>query len=101
MSATASRLSALKTSEETPALKLTSLVREIRQKAGLSGTFSVTEQLSALGLTSLDMVGLMIAVEAEFGIAIPAEEITPANFRSIASIEALVHRIVSAGAPGS
>jgi acyl carrier protein len=36
------------------------------------------------------MVNLVLAVESELGIAIPEAEITPANFRSVATIEALV-----------
>ena len=54
---------------------------------------SIDEQLSAAGLSSLDMVNLMIALEAEFDIMIPGSEITPANFRSISTIEALILRI--------
>jgi acyl carrier protein len=42
------------------------------------------------GLTSLDMVNLMLTVEAEFDIEIPQAEMTPDNFRSIAAIETLV-----------
>jgi acyl carrier protein len=36
------------------------------------------------------MVSLVLSVEAEFGIKIPEREITPTNFRSIATIETLV-----------
>ena len=46
-----------------------------------------------IGLTSVDMVNLMLAVEAEFDVMIPPSEITPENFRSIATIEALISRL--------
>ena len=36
------------------------------------------------------MVNLVLAVESELSVSIPEAEITPANFRSVASIEALV-----------
>ena len=49
--------------------------------------------LREAGLTSLDMVSLVLTVESEFGIKIPEHEITPANFRSIATIETLVARL--------
>jgi acyl carrier protein len=49
-------------------------------------------QLSDLGISSLKMVNLMLAVELEFDIAIPQSDITPENFHSLASIEALVGR---------
>jgi acyl carrier protein len=54
---------------------------------------AIHDQLSAAGLSSVDMVNLMLAVEAEFDITIPAAEITPENFRSIATIEALVVKL--------
>jgi acyl carrier protein len=38
------------------------------------------------------MVNLVLAVEAELTVSIPEAEITPANFRSVATIEALVTR---------
>jgi len=46
--------------------------------------------LTEAGLTSLDMVNLMLAVEAEFDLKIPDRDMTPANFRTIARIDALV-----------
>jgi len=49
--------------------------------------------LSALGLTSFDLVNLMLAVEAEFDITIPQADITPENFRTIAAIERLLARL--------
>ena len=36
------------------------------------------------------MVNLMLAIEAEFDLMIPASEITPANFRSVSTIETLI-----------
>ena len=42
------------------------------------------------GLTSLDLVNLMLGVEAEFDIEIPQSDMTPDNFRSIVAIERLV-----------
>jgi acyl carrier protein len=48
------------------------------------------DDLRQAGLSSLDMVNLMLAVEAEFDLKIPEAEMTPQNFRSLAAIEALV-----------
>ena len=56
--------------------------------------FPTDRQLSDLGLTSLKMVNLMLAVELEFAITIPQADITPENFQSCASIVAMVERIV-------
>jgi acyl carrier protein len=52
--------------------------------------FPMNAQLSDLGLSSLKMVNLMLAVELEFDIAIAQSDITPENFHSLSSIEALV-----------
>jgi acyl carrier protein len=49
--------------------------------------------LPDVGLTSVASVKLMLAIEAAFDIAIPDEELTPENFRSIARIERLVVRL--------
>lgn len=46
--------------------------------------------LREAGLTSLDMVNLVLAVEAEFDIEIPQSAMTPDNFDTIAAIESLV-----------
>ena len=48
------------------------------------------------GLTSLDLVNLMLAVEVEFDIEIPQADMTPDNFRSIAAIEAMVAALAPA-----
>ena len=54
------------------------------------------QSLSEAGLTSLDMVNLMLAVEDAFGIEIPQRRMTPANFRTIAAIEQLVSNVALA-----
>jgi len=46
-------------------------------------------------VSSLKMVSLMLSVEAEFDLSIPQNDITPENFRSIHSIQALVTRILA------
>jgi acyl carrier protein len=49
--------------------------------------------LQDAGLTSIATVKLMLAIEAAYDIAIPDDELTPENFRTIAAIEALVARL--------
>ncbi len=48
------------------------------------------DDLGEIGLSSLDMVNLMLAVEAEFDVKIPDADMTPPNFRTVAPIEALL-----------
>jgi acyl carrier protein len=57
--------------------------------------FPLEAQLSDLGVSSLKMVNLMLAVEVEFDIAIAQGDITPENFHSLKSIEALVDRTLA------
>jgi acyl carrier protein len=44
-------------------------------------------------MTSMAMVDLMLAVEAEFDVTIPQREMTPANFRSITCLAQLLARL--------
>jgi acyl carrier protein len=48
------------------------------------------QNLRDAGLTSLDMVNLMLAIEAEFDVEIPQSAMTPENFDTIAAIDALL-----------
>jgi len=73
--------------------RLVELVHGLLAKHSITRPVSVDEQLTQAGLSSIDMVNLMLAVEAEFNIMIPPTEITPENFRSISTIEALIVRI--------
>ena len=45
------------------------------------------------GLTSMAAVKLMLALEAEFGIAIPDDDLTPENFATHGAIVSLVSRV--------
>jgi acyl carrier protein len=73
--------------------RLIALVKQLLGAAnGVPDPFPVHQKLSDLGLSSLKMVNLMLAVEVEFDIAIPQTEITPENFHSLDSIRLLVDR---------
>ena len=75
------------------------LIALVKQTLGANAViphpFPVEQQLSDLGISSLKMVNLMLAVELEFDIAIPQSDITPENFHSVAAIETLVARTLS------
>jgi acyl carrier protein len=59
-------------------------------KRGVQKVPTRHDNLREAGLTSLDMVNLMLAVEAEFDIEIPQSAMTPDNFDTVAAIESLV-----------
>jgi acyl carrier protein len=70
--------------------RIAALVQKILAKRGIERAVAHEAELADSGLSSLDMVNLMLAVEAEFGVKIPDVDMTPANFRSVARIAALV-----------
>ena len=70
------------------------VVRRILDARSIAAPVQPNDDLREAGLTSLDMVSLVLSVESEFGIKVPEREITPANFRSIATIETLVARLL-------
>jgi acyl carrier protein len=70
--------------------QITAIVEELLAKRTGASAVTVDQNLTDAGLTSLDMVGLMLGIEDAFGIEIPQRRMTPANFRSIAAIEQLV-----------
>jgi len=76
--------------------QLIALVKQtLGANSALPEPFPDEQQLSDLGVSSLKMVNLMLAVELEFDIAIPQSEITPENFHSVAAMQALVVRTLS------
>ena len=52
------------------------------------------DDLRNKGLTSLDMISLVLAVEAEFGVLVPEERIQPENFRSVSAISVLLRELL-------
>ena len=69
------------------------VVAEVLNKYGVDGPVFPEAELARYGLTSIDMVELMLGVEAEFDATIPPAEITLANFGTISSIAAMVTRL--------
>lgn len=73
--------------------QVAAVVGEVLAKHRIEGPVALDADLARFGMTSIDMVELMLGVEAEFDLSIPAAEITLKNFSSIAAIEALVARL--------
>ncbi len=76
-----------------PALRIGGLVEEILARRGVSGPIAPDAELARFGMTSIDMVEVMLGVEAEFDVAIPPAEITMENFRSVVAMAKLVTRL--------
>ena len=70
--------------------RLLALVKSILKQNAIIADLEPKTLLVDVGLTSMDMVNLMLAVEAEFDFTIPQSEITPENFQSIETLTSLV-----------
>jgi len=76
--------------------RLLNLVRQILEQQNGVRPLPIDARLNDLGMTSIKMIKLMLAIELEFDLAIPQAEITPENFLSIASVEAMLSRLFAA-----
>ena len=79
-----------------PKDRITAIACRLLLKRGVPAIPGSGDNLREAGLTSLDMVNLMLAIEDEFGVEIPQRRMTPANFRSVAAIELLISGIALA-----
>jgi acyl carrier protein len=71
-------------------VRIFKLVRQTLRASPIGDGLGVEQPLQDAGLKSLDMVTLMLAVEAEFELEIPQHQMTPENFHSVAAIVRLV-----------
>ena len=72
---------------------LLALARQFAPSLPLSDALARSASLREAGLTSMAAVRLMLSIEAAFAIAIPDAELTPENFVTTDSIEALIRRM--------
>ena len=66
------------------------IVRRMLAERSIERTVSPNSNLSDLGLTSFDMVELVLSLESKFDLSIPETHITPSNFRTVAAIDSLL-----------
>jgi acyl carrier protein len=70
--------------------RILALVKTILEQNAMTAEIGLDTLLVDAGLTSMDMVNLMLGVEAEFDFTIPQSEITPENFQSVKTLERMV-----------
>jgi len=70
--------------------RILALVRAILEQNAIAAQVQPNSRLVDIGLTSMDMVNLMLSVEAEFDFTIPQDQITPENFQSVRTLEAMI-----------
>ena len=79
--------------------RILALVKAILEQNAMTAEVGLETRLVDAGLTSMDMVNLMLGVEAEFDFTIPQSEITPENFQSVKTLERMiVNQLQSAAA---
>ena len=78
--------------------RVLSVVRNILEQNDITVDVNPESRLVDIGLSSMDMVALMLKVEAEFDFIIPQPQITPENFQSVKTLELMILNQLGAGA---
>lgn len=70
--------------------RIIALVRSILSQNAITDEVGPEALLVDVGLNSVDMVSLMLSIEAEFDFTIPQSEITPENFQSVKTLKEMI-----------
>ena len=70
--------------------RVLSVVRNVLRENAIIADVHPESRLVDIGLDSMDMVALMLKVEAEFDLTLPQPEITPENFQSVKTLEVMI-----------
>ena len=73
--------------------RIAGVVQRLLNEHSINRVVGAEEDLRQAGLSSLDMVSLVLSVEEEFGLMVPEVSIMPSNFRSIRAISELVESL--------
>ena len=72
--------------------RLIALVHDILRDNAFARPDHIAVNLREAGLTSLDLVKLVLGIEREFGVIIDADDFDPGNFETIDALQHLVDR---------
>ena len=78
--------------------RVLSVVRHVLAQNAIIADVHPESRLVDIGLDSMDMVALMLKVEAEFDLTLPQPEITPENFQSVKTLELMILNQLGPGA---
>jgi acyl carrier protein len=78
--------------------RVLSVVRNVLEQNAIIADVHPESRLVDIGLDSMDMVALMLKVEAEFDLTLPQPEITPENFQSVKTLEVMILNQLGPGA---
>jgi acyl carrier protein len=79
--------------------RVLSVVRSVLKQNPITLDVHPESRLVDIGLSSMDMVILMLKVEAEFDLTLPQPVITPENFQSVKTLELMILNQLGSG-PG-
>ena len=79
--------------------RVLSVVRSVLEQNPINVDVHPESRLVDIGLNSMDMVALMLKVEAEFDLTLPQPVITPENFQSVKTLELMILNQLGSG-PG-
>jgi acyl carrier protein len=74
--------------------KVIGILQRLLIERSITSMPSPDTNLLKFGLTSLDMINLVLSLEAEFDLVIPEGSITPKNLLSISAICQLIARLM-------
>jgi acyl carrier protein len=77
-----------------PEQRITEVAQRLFKERSIGQLLRSDDYFVDVGLNSLDLVKLVLRVEEEFDVELPTSEITPTNFRSIATISRLITRLL-------
>ena len=70
--------------------KIFRIVEGFLAQRSIGRSLAPDDNLRDAGITSLDMVNIVLQVESACDVTIPDRDITPANFSSVAAIDRLI-----------
>jgi acyl carrier protein len=70
--------------------RIIALVRSLLEQNAITAEIDAESSLVDVGLNSVDMVNLMLGVEAEFDFTIPPTELTPEKFQSVKTLQQMI-----------
>ena len=78
-----------------PQGRVSAVVQHLLAQRSITREVGPLDDLRQAGLTSLDMISLVLSLEGEFGITVPETSIKPANFRTVDAISRLVTSLLT------
>ena len=78
-----------------PEDRVRGVVQRLLTKRAIDRRVGRHDDLSRTGLTSLDMINLVLAIETEFNVTVPEHSIDPVNFGTIDAISRLVTALLA------